>query len=119
VSCEWIDGRRGLGARFDGTNRSGEREWTTSCVVTTYESGRRFAYDVVRPTRLSRWTYTVEPTSDGCRVTETWDDLRTPLVRRLSARRSGISDRATHNERTMAATLDRLAAAAETAAVDL
>jgi uncharacterized protein YndB with AHSA1/START domain len=106
--CAWQSDARRVGARFNGTNRSGDREWTTQCIVTTWTLNEHFAFEVVKPARVSRWTYTLMPSLQGCVVTETWDDLRNPLVRLISVRRSGIVDRATHNEKTMTETLARL-----------
>ncbi len=73
-----------LGAVFDGTNRRGRVRWTTECVVTAAEPGRRFAFDVRKigprtpfvPGRIAAWEYTFEPVAGGTRVTETWRDLR-------------------------------------------
>lgn len=108
TKCVWENDRRGVGAGFTGTNMRGDRTWTTYCVVTELSQAQRFAFEVVKPARLSRWTYAVRPRPGGCEVTETWEDLRNPLVRFLSARRSGINDRATHNKQTMIETLTRL-----------
>jgi uncharacterized protein YndB with AHSA1/START domain len=72
------------GEVFDGTNKRGRARWTTECVVTAAEPGRRFAFDVRKigprtpliPGRIASWEYTFEPTAGGTRVTETWTDLR-------------------------------------------
>jgi uncharacterized protein YndB with AHSA1/START domain len=73
-----------VGEVFDGTNRRGRFSWTTQCVVTASDPGRRFAFDVRKigprtpfiPGRIASWEYTFEDTPDGTRVTETWTDLR-------------------------------------------
>ncbi len=72
------------GEVFDGSNRRGRARWSTQCVVTAADPGRRFAFDVrkigprkpILPGRIASWEYTFEPTEDGTRVTETWTDLR-------------------------------------------
>lgn len=74
-----------LGGVFDGSNRRGRARWSTECVVTAAEPGRRFAFDVRKigprtpfiPGKIASWEYTFEPTEDGTRVTETWRDHRT------------------------------------------
>lgn len=74
-----------VGAVFVGTNRRGPLRWTTRCVVTEAEPGRRFAFRVQvwglrRPVirlGLATWSYDLEPVGDGrTRVTETWTDER-------------------------------------------
>jgi uncharacterized protein YndB with AHSA1/START domain len=72
------------GEVFDGSNQRGLARWTTECVVTAAEPGRRFAFDVRKigsrrpfiPGRIASWEYTFEPGGHGTRVTETWSDLR-------------------------------------------
>ncbi len=72
------------GEVFDGSNKRGPFRWTTECVVTASEPGRRFAFDVRKigprtpliPGRIAAWEYTFEGTPDGTRVTETWTDQR-------------------------------------------
>lgn len=70
----WVGGvsRPAVGARFKGTNRNGWRRWTTTCRITDAEPGRRFAYEVRTSfmVPISRWQYDIEPTADGCTVTE-------------------------------------------------
>jgi uncharacterized protein YndB with AHSA1/START domain len=75
----------GEGEVFDGSNKRGRARWSTECVVTAAEPGRRFAFDVRKigprtpfiPGRIASWAYTFEPTDDGTLVTETWTDHRT------------------------------------------
>lgn len=112
TECTWVGDGRGIGAVFQGTNTNGGRTWTTTCVVTAFERDHRFSFEVRKPATISRWTYELAAVPGGCEVRETWDDLRNPLVRTISARRSGISDRATHNVGTMSTTLRNLEAVA-------
>ncbi|MFE0102385.1 SRPBCC family protein [Streptomyces sp. NPDC059009] len=113
--ARWLGGARtaAVGARFRGYNRNGLRRWTTECRVTDAEPGRRFAYEVTAtPLRLpiSRWQYDIEPTAEGCAVTETnW--VRAPLwFIPLAILITGVADRPAHNSRNITTTLDRLAA---------
>ena len=48
-------------------------------------------------------------------MTERWVDRRSPVFAKMTAVLVGVADRAEHNRAGMATTLDRLAAAAETA----
>ncbi len=73
-----------LGAVFDGSNKRGRTRWTTECVVTAADPGRRFAFDVCKigartpflPGRIASWEYSFAPVHGGTEVTETWTDLR-------------------------------------------
>jgi len=59
------------------------------------------------------WSYDIVPTLDGCRVTESWVDDRSPVLARIGWLFTGVADRAAHNRATMERTLENLAAAAE------
>ena len=105
------------GAVFKGTNRNGWRRWTTTCTVTAAEPGLRFAF-TVRHTVLpiARWQYEIEPTDDGCRVTESmWDD-RPGWFRKPAQLATGVGDRIGKNSANIAATLERLKRRAEATA---
>jgi hypothetical protein len=103
-----------VGARFKGTNRMGAKKWSSNATVTVCEPGRRFAFHVsIGPFSVADWAYEFEPTDAGCLVSEVWQDRRGALVTWLSPFITGTSDRARRNEETMAVTLDRLAASAE------
>ena len=119
TGCEWRKGADGPveGARFRGRNEAGSRRWSTECVVTRAEAGRSFAFEVVvGPIDVAEWAYRIEPTAGGCRVEETWTDRRGWVAKKLGSLASGVSDRATHNRRTMEQTLERLASAAQSTA---
>lgn len=74
-----------VGERFDGTNKRGRARWSTECVVTAADPGRRFAFDVrkigprapILPGRIATWAYDFETVDGGTRVSETWSDGRT------------------------------------------
>lgn len=121
TSCRWLPPDTGpvVGARFRGTNRRGPLLWATTCTVTAAEPGRRFAFDVAfGPVPIASWSYDFEPVGRGTRaartrVTESWTDRRSGLLRLASVPVMGIADRAAHNRRGMVATLRALKAAAE------
>lgn len=115
-TCTWNEGFDGpaVGATFTGHNRNGDFEWTTECEVTECVPGSVFAFDgVFGDLRFSKWAYRIEPTDDGCIVTETWDEGRPPEVIEFTKSISGVAERGEHNQRGMEATLARLAAALE------
>lgn len=111
--ARWLHGAEApaVGARFQGYNRNGIRRWATTCRVTDADPGRRFAYEVTAsPLRIpiSRWQYDIEPTSEGCTVTETnW--LRAPLwFIPFAILITGVTDRIGANNANIATTLVRL-----------
>ena len=115
-TCTWNEGATGpaVGARFTGHNRNGEHEWTTEAEITACEPGRVFAFDgVFGDLRFSHWSYEIEPTEDGCVVTESWEDGRPDAILELTSKISGVAERAPHNRKGMEETLARLAAAVE------
>ena len=115
-ACEWNEGHGGpaVGARFTGHNRNGDKEWSTEAEVTECVPGEVFAFDgVFGDLRFARWAYRIEPTADGCIVTETWDEGRPDHVIPITTEISGVADRPTHNRAGMEQTLARLAAAVE------
>lgn len=115
-ACEWHDGfdRAVVGAVFDGHNRNGGYEWTTQGRVIEADEGRAFAFECsMNGFHFSTWGYRIEPTGDGCRVTEWTENLLPGSVMEAAKKISGIDDRSARNRQTMQATLDQLAAALE------
>lgn len=113
---EWIRGATGpaVGARFRGANRNGFRRWKTLVTVTDSQPGERFAFDVtLAGMPISSWSYDIEPTEQGCRVTEQWTDRRPGWFGPFARLATGVADRAEHTRVAMANTLERVAAAAE------
>ena len=113
---EWLGGAAPAqaGARFRATNRVGSKSWKTVTTVVDAQPGRRFAFrPSFGPVKVAEWAYTFEPTGGGCRVTESWTDLRPGWFKPISRMGTGVTDRAEHNRRGMEETLARLAAAAE------
>ncbi|MFN8024395.1 MAG: SRPBCC family protein [Acidimicrobiales bacterium] len=102
------------GARFKARNRNGSKSWSTVSRVLDATPGRRFAFRVMAgPIKVADWSYTFEPTADGCRVTESFTDLRPGWFRPIAKIATGVADRDTHNRAGMEQTLERFAAAAE------
>ncbi|GGL35149.1 hypothetical protein GCM10010095_20650 [Streptomyces anthocyanicus] len=99
------------GMRFTGHNASGTRHWTTHCTVTAAERGEKFTF-VAKAVGLnvSLWSYRFEALDFGqaTKVTETWIDQRSWLMRTVGSRVSGVHDRVTHNRQSMKTTLERL-----------
>jgi uncharacterized protein YndB with AHSA1/START domain len=112
----WLGGETGprVGARFRGTNRRGPLRWSTTVEVVEATPGQRFAFDVTYgPVPISRWEYTFTAEADGCRVVEEWTERRPTWMKYGSIPLMAVANRPSHNQRTMAATLAALKAAAE------
>lgn len=106
--------RASKGARFVGHNRSGWRRWSTLATVVECNPANSFAFDITSgPLKVARWRYDIESTSDGCSVTESWEDHRSAFFARATSLLTGVSDRSEQNRRNMAATLEALAETAE------
>jgi hypothetical protein len=118
IGGRWVDGATGpaLGAKFRGVNRNGDRQWWTRVRVTVYEPERRFTFDVRSPfgVRVSRWSYEITPTSDGCLLTEHWYRVGSWFVRRfLGPRVTGRADRPGYNTESIDHTLAAVKSRAE------
>ena len=114
--AEWLGGATGpqVGAKFRGTNRVGKRTWKTVAKITEIDAGRRFTFRVsAGPIPVADWSYTVEPTATGCRLTETWTEHRPAWFKPISRIATGVADRPTTNRAGIEQTLERLAARAE------
>jgi uncharacterized protein YndB with AHSA1/START domain len=115
-ACEWHEGFDSpvVGATFDGHNRNGDKTWTTQGKVIEADPGRAFAFECsMMDFHYSTWGYRIEPTGDGCTVTEWNEDLRPESAMEFSKQVSGINDRTERNRQTMSQTLERLCAALE------
>ncbi len=79
---EWQNGGSGnVGDRYIGHNQAGERSWSVPVMVTVADRGREFEF-VTRPDEgpCVRWTYKLEPSASGTRVTEVWDVEKLPAT---------------------------------------
>ena len=67
-----------VGDQFTGHNVVGDTEWTTVSEVLVADYPREFAW-LVAPDLggVARWSYLIEPTDNGSRLTETWHVLPT------------------------------------------
>ncbi|MEL7156549.1 MAG: SRPBCC family protein [Actinomycetota bacterium] len=74
VGGRWLDGGGPkVGDWFEGDNRAGEREWSRRCQVAEAEPGRAFTFVVGGiEANCTWWSYELEPTATGTRVTEHW-----------------------------------------------
>src|SRR5438067_2381793 len=74
VAACWTGDERGLGARFDGTNKSEDMEWTVPCFVIDCQPPHRFAWAVVdAETPSSVWSYNLRETPTGTHVTQRFE----------------------------------------------
>ena len=108
----WAGGADGpaVGAVFKGRNRNGRYRWPTNVTVIECDPPRRFAFRLDIPFMGGcDWVYDIEPTGEGCLVTESWVDFRKRSLVVVGRILSGVADRATHNRAGMEQTLDRLA----------
>ncbi len=112
----WLDGATvaKVGAKFQGANQNGSKKWKTVGQVTAAEPDRLFEFRInVGPMKVADWRYEIESVDTGCRVTESFIDLRGGIIRFLGGQATGVKDRAAHNRAGMEKTLDNLKAAAE------
>ena len=114
IGGEWQGGGRGqVGDRYIGHNRAGELTWSAPVMVTQAERGRCFEF-VVGPDDgpYVRWTYRLEPSGTGTRVTEVWDveQLPPPLQSWTPAQ---LDERVRHTEDMLTKTLAALKKTAE------
>ena len=103
-----------VGAVFVGRNARGLRRWSTRCTVTRCEPGRAFAFRVTYlGLPVAQWSYDVQPTTGGCRVTETWQDERSGWFARVGGLATGVPDRTAFTAASIEHTLARLKEHAE------
>lgn len=118
TSAEWVGGATSavVGAKFKGRNAIGSIKWATTPTVTTADPGRRFAFKVPGAAGPI-WSYDLEATPTGTVVRESMkQERRSPAPIRMLQRISGVRDREAHLRAAMVTTLERLAAAATSAA---
>ncbi|MDX6226493.1 MAG: hypothetical protein QOJ92_1263 [Frankiales bacterium] len=85
VHSEWLDGatEAAVGARFAGTNRLGDEEWTRTCTVTECEPGARFGYvvgDRFDGTPASGWVFEMSDSDEGTALTQRFHHLPAGLT---------------------------------------
>ena len=119
VRCTWTKGATGpvVGARFKATNK-GHRgpAWSNTPVVKVADPGREFAFNRSGPGIGSyTWSYTMEPTPTGTRLTESFDADK-PLGKAMTwitQKWTGSDDRDADLHEGMTTTVARIKAAAE------
>ena len=71
-----VDGadRAAVGARFRGSNKVRFSRWSKKCTITDLQPPRRFVYEtsVDMMGGPTEWTFTLEPTENGCHVTQSF-----------------------------------------------
>jgi hypothetical protein len=73
TAARWVDERRGVGARFVGTNSCDGRVWQVSCQVLSWRSPNAFAWAVGPPQcPKATWRYALIPQGAGCLVVQTF-----------------------------------------------
>ncbi|HEY4378038.1 MAG TPA: SRPBCC family protein [Acidimicrobiales bacterium] len=118
--CEWIDGATSpaVGARLKGWNQGKAHgipvRWTTVSTVRQADHGKAFSFET--KDSGARWTYSFEATPTGCHVVETREDSVKPLLAKVFGFIVGPANREAAQVDGMHATLQRLKAAAESAA---
>ena len=116
VGGRWVGGATApvVGAQFQGSNRRGWRQWSTTCTVVAADPARRFEFEVAfGPVPVSRWSYEFEPEGGATVVTETWTDRRPAWFSLLAAPVMGVGDIRGHHQQNIDKTLANLRAAAE------
>jgi hypothetical protein len=112
----WLRGAdsAAVGAKFRGHNRRGPLHWWTTVTVTDADPGRRFGFDVHSlGLPIAHWEYAIEPTEDGCRVTESTWDRRPGWFKPIGGFATASMNRAMINQHNIERTLARLKATAE------
>ena len=113
IGGEWQGGSGRVGDRFIGHNQAGERTWSAPVMVTQAERGRCFACVIGSDDGpYVRWTYRLEPSGNGTRVTEVWDVEKLPPALQ-SWTQAQLDERARYTAGMLTTTLAALKATAE------
>ena len=119
---QWLDGAPGpdVGARFEGRNQIGDREWTTVSTVTDSKPGEVFAWLVGDPANPgARWRFKLIPVGEGTRLLQQAEmgpgpsGLARAIARHPDREEELIVRRLDTHRNNMTLTLERLKAAAE------
>jgi uncharacterized protein YndB with AHSA1/START domain len=113
--CDWLDGATSAvpGARFRGQNRRGLLKWQRTAVVNVADRGREFSFttlDDKAGREETNWRYTMEPSSSGTLLTESFQFLWCSVPNRLA---EALMPRGRQVNRGIEETLRRLKRAAE------
>jgi uncharacterized protein YndB with AHSA1/START domain len=114
---EWVGGATAaaVGAKFKGRNRNGKHKWSAAVRINEAEAPSRLSFTVVLvgPITGATWSYDIEPTSAGCRVTETWEDTVTRPIPVIGKVLTGVKDRQSFTKTSIDATLAGIKKTAE------
>jgi uncharacterized protein YndB with AHSA1/START domain len=116
--CEFLGETTSIevGATFRGYNKARDYEWHADCVVTEFEPGRSFGYEVPPGfEHATTWRYVVEPDGEGCKVTESFD---APMLALPDVYPGKIEGRRDNLAKACEITLANLKAAVEGSAVE-
>ncbi|MEC8985620.1 MAG: SRPBCC family protein [Actinomycetota bacterium] len=108
----WTKGATGpaLGAKFKGDNSWEGKSWKAPVTITEFEAPTRFAFEMRVPLiGGADWSFDIEPTENGSKVTQTWIDRRTKAMKIIGGKLSGVPDRVSHTRMSMETTLNNLA----------
>lgn len=79
----WLDGatHAAVGARFQGSNRSGRTKWSRPCLITACDAERELVYETSGPMAKdsTMWRFALEPDGAGTRITQQFRVLKLPL----------------------------------------
>ena len=109
---DWIRGASGpaLGAKFRGKNSWEGKSWKAPVTITEFDAPHRFTFEMrIMPLGGADWSFDIEPTESGCKVTQTWIEKETALLRKIGTIATGVPERMSHTEMSMRITLDNLA----------
>lgn len=117
VGGRWLNGGSAqVGNRFEGDNKSGEREWSRECEVAEAEPGRAFTFVVGGvEANCTWWSYELEPTTAGTSLTERWWVVnKTPALQQATEEQ--FAQRVEFTREMLPATLAAMKQTAEAAA---
>lgn len=83
-TAQWLDGadQAAVDARFRGANKARFACWSRPCTISVLDAERQFAYrtdgGIMRD--CTGWTFTLEPTDSGCRITQSFEIISLPRV---------------------------------------
>ena len=84
---KWLGGATtaAQGVKFRGTNAQGKKRWSTVAEVTTFTPDTKFEFHIsTHGLGVATWTYVLEATATGTKVTETWEDNRFGIMKFFS-----------------------------------
>ena len=102
-----------VGDMFVGVNRRGDDEWKGPVEIVEREEGRTFAFLTGgRQYDIALWKYTVEPSGDGTKLTESYELHNLPPGLDEGGQ-AALDDRMNQMRTSIRATLEGMKAAAE------